>query len=60
MAAGYTDLAEELQDVEDGREAMERVVAFEAEHDAQACFPDRRTVSGVTASPDERATRLRA
>lgn len=48
LAAGYTGLAEELQsDVDGGREAMEHVVRFEAEHDAPAYFEDRMTVYEV-------------
>lgn len=50
LAVGYTDLAEELRsDVHDDREAMERVVRFEADHDAPAYF-DRRTVCEAAAS----------
>lgn len=45
LAAGYTDLVEELQsDVDDGQEAMKRVIRFEAEHDAPVYFDDRQTV----------------
>lgn len=45
LAAGYADLAEALaSEVEDGTEALERVVAFEADHDAPAYFDERRTV----------------
>jgi hypothetical protein len=45
LAAGYTDLAEELQsDVDDGQEAVERVIRFESDHDAPVYFEDRRTV----------------
>lgn len=50
LAAGYTDLAEELRsDVDDGREAMELVVRFEADRDAPAYF-DRQTVCEAAAS----------
>ncbi|WP_336345327.1 hypothetical protein [Halalkalicoccus ordinarius] len=54
LAAGYTDLAEELRsDVNDGREAMERVVRFEADRDAPAYF-DRQTVCEAASSePDD-------
>lgn len=45
LATGYTDLAEELQSgVDDGREAMERVIRFESDHDAPIYFEDRQTV----------------
>lgn len=44
LAVAYTDLAEELTTVDDGRAAMERVVRFEAEHDAPAYFDERETV----------------
>ncbi|MFB6095809.1 MAG: hypothetical protein ABEJ74_00280 [Haloferacaceae archaeon] len=50
LAAGYTDLAAELQsDVDDGQVALERVVEFEVEHDAAAYFPDRQTVAAAAA-----------
>lgn len=45
LAAGYEDLADELSgEVTDGREALERVAAFEADWDAPAYFPERQTV----------------
>jgi hypothetical protein len=45
LADAYLTLAEELRsDVDDGREAMERVVRFEADHDAPTYFDDRMTV----------------
>lgn len=51
LAAGYTDLAEDLESgVEDGREALERVLSFEAERDAPAYFDDRQTVLEAAAS----------
>jgi len=49
LAAGYTDLAEELQGTDDGQEALERVVEFEVEHDAPAYFPDRETLCETVA-----------
>lgn len=53
LAAGYTDLAEELRsDVDDGREAIERVVRFEADRDAPAYF-DRRTVCEAALSESD-------
>ncbi|WP_227378886.1 hypothetical protein [Haladaptatus halobius] len=53
LAAGYTDLVEELQsDVDDGRKAMKRVVEFESQHDAPAYFDDRQTVYEAAASSD--------
>lgn len=52
LAAGYTDLAAELQSsVDDGETALERVVHFEADNDAPAYFADRQTmVEAVTES----------
>lgn len=56
LAAGYTDLATELQsEVDDGQQALERVVAFEAEHDAPAYFKDRQTVYEAAAESSESA-----
>jgi hypothetical protein len=50
LAAEYTALAEELAtEVEDGHDAMSRVVRFEADHDAPAYFPDRQTVCEAAA-----------
>lgn len=54
LAAAYVDVAEELEStVEDGREALERVVRFERDHDAPAYFDDRRTVLEAAAGADE-------
>lgn len=45
LAADYTDLATTLQQSEDGwRNALERVIQFEADHDAPAYFQDRQTL----------------
>ncbi len=45
LADGYTSLAEELRsEGEDGREALDRVVQFEADTDAPVYFEDRETV----------------
>ena len=50
LAAGYADLAAELRsEVEDGREAMDRVVRFEVDRDAPAYFDDRQTVCEAAA-----------
>lgn len=57
LAADYTDLAEELhRDVDSGQEAMERVVRFEADHDAPAYFEERQTVYEAAASSRETET----
>lgn len=54
LATGYTELARELEsEVDDGREALERVVAFEAEHDAPVYFEDRQTVYEAAAESSE-------
>lgn len=45
LSSDYADLAEELHaEVDDGQEAMTRVIEFEAEADAPAYFTDRQTV----------------
>lgn len=54
LATGYTELAQELEsEVDDGYEALERVVAFEADHDAPAYFEDRQTVYEAAAESNE-------
>ncbi|ELZ03515.1 thioredoxin domain-containing protein [Natrialba asiatica] len=58
LAADYTELGAELQsDVTDGQEALERVIHFEADHDAPVYFEDRQTVyeAAVASSSDEPA-----
>lgn len=51
LAADYTDLAEELiSEVDDGHEALERVVRFEGEHRAPDYFDDRGTVYEAAAA----------
>lgn len=53
LAAAYTELAEELQStVDDGSEALDRVVRFERDHDAPAYFDDRQTVIEAAAESD--------
>lgn len=45
LAAGYTDLAEELaSSVDDGETALRRVVEFEADNDAPVYFDERQTM----------------
>lgn len=45
LTSAYTDLAATLHsEVSEGGEALERVVQFEADRDAPAYFPDRRTL----------------
>jgi hypothetical protein len=54
LAAAYIDVAEELAStVESGREALERVVRFERDHDAPVYFDDRQTVLEAAAGADE-------
>ena len=58
LAAGYTELAAELESsVEDDAAAFQRVVEFEADHDAPAYFQeqDRETLveAAATAADDE-------
>ncbi|WP_247002525.1 hypothetical protein [Halosolutus gelatinilyticus] len=55
LAVGYTDLAEELStSIDDGREALTRVVEFEADRDAPAYFDDRQTVLEAALEGSER------
>lgn len=45
LADGYGSLADDLRsEVDDGREALDRVVRFEADTDAPVYFDDRQTV----------------
>jgi hypothetical protein len=53
LAVAYTELAEALESVDDGRKALERVVEFEREHDAPAYFDDRRTVLEAAAESSD-------
>ncbi|MXV61738.1 hypothetical protein GS429_06595 [Natronorubrum sp. JWXQ-INN-674] len=56
LAAAYTELAEELQsDVDDGEEALTRILQFEADHDAPAYFDERETLveAAADSQPDE-------
>ncbi len=56
LAADYTELAAELQtDVEDGDEALTRVVQFEADRDAPAYFEERETMLETAQSAGERS-----
>ncbi|PCR91291.1 hypothetical protein [Natrinema ejinorense] len=50
LAAEYTTLAAELvSEVEDGQEALTRIVEFEADADAPAYFDERQTMVEVAA-----------
>ena len=51
LAAAYLELAADLEsEADDAREALERVVRFEADRDAPAYFEDRQTVCEAAAS----------
>ncbi|WP_122090158.1 hypothetical protein [Halalkalicoccus subterraneus] len=53
LADAYLELAGELEGgAEDGREALERVVRFEADRDAPAYFEERETVLETAVSRD--------
>ena len=55
LADGYSSLAEELRsEVDDGREALDRVVRFEADADAPVYFDDRQTVYEAATSEESR------
>lgn len=57
LAEAYIELAEELDStVEDGNEALNRVVRFEHDHDAPAYFEDRRTILEAAATSDTSPT----
>lgn len=54
LAADYADLAAELHsEIDDGHEAMERVIRFELEHDAPVYFDDRQTVAEAAAESND-------
>ncbi|MFC7165311.1 hypothetical protein [Halospeciosus flavus] len=56
LASAYTDLADDLESEDvDGREAMRRVVFFEAKRDAPAYFEDRQTVYEAATGDEEEA-----
>lgn len=51
LAGSYDDLAEELRsDVDDGREAMDRIVEFEAQRDAPAYFEAGTVLEAATSN----------
>ncbi|MFD1563404.1 hypothetical protein ACFR99_07575 [Haloarchaeobius amylolyticus] len=53
VAAGYTDLAEELSaKAEDGQDALIRVVEFESDVDAPAYFDERQTMLEAVAESE--------
>ena len=53
LADGYGSLADDLRsEVDDGREALDRVVRFEADTDAPVYFDDRQTVYEAATSEE--------
>lgn len=44
LSEAYAELAGDLETIEDGATALERVVQFEEDHDAPAYFEDRQTL----------------
>ncbi|WP_226480349.1 hypothetical protein [Natrinema amylolyticum] len=53
LAADYSELAEELSStVDDGEEALTRVIEFEADADAPVYFDERETMVEAAASAD--------
>lgn len=52
LAVGYAELATDLETVDDGREALKRVLEFERDHDAPAYFPERQTVLEAAAGEE--------
>ncbi|MXR50799.1 hypothetical protein GRX03_04155 [Halovenus sp. WSH3] len=44
LSENYAELAADLDTVDGEQEALERIVAFEQEHDASAYFDDRQTL----------------
>ena len=54
LATDYVELADELRsEVDDGREALDRVVRFEVERDAPAYFGERQTVCEAASDADD-------
>jgi hypothetical protein len=54
LSAAYTELAAELDEtVEDGQDALARIVKFERDHDAPAYFDERTTVLEAVAESNE-------
>ncbi|WP_254525115.1 hypothetical protein [Natrinema caseinilyticum] len=54
LAAGYTELAEELPSAaDDGAEALTRIVEFEADADAPAYFDERQTMVEAAMSQND-------
>lgn len=54
LAGAYTDLAEELaDDVDDGEDALSRVLEFEADRDAPAYFDERETMLEAAAQSSD-------
>ncbi|RXK50391.1 hypothetical protein [Halorientalis pallida] len=56
LAVGYTELATDLDEADDGRAALKRVLEFEQERDAPAYFPDRQTVLEAAAESGDDAS----
>jgi len=52
LAGAYIELAEEIESAVEGREALDRVVRFERDHDAPVYFDDRRTILEAVAESD--------
>lgn len=50
LAAAYLEVAGDVEDCDDWRSALERVVEFERDRDAPAYFPDRQTVLEAAAA----------
>lgn len=53
MAAGYVELAEELDDTDEWKTALESVIAFERDHDAPVYFEERTTILEALADDEE-------
>lgn len=54
LSEAYAELAAEVDtDVDDGQDALERVVRFERDHDAPAYFDDRQTLLEAAAESGE-------
>lgn len=54
LSEAYAELAAELDaDLDDGQDALERVVRFERDHDAPAYFDDRQTLLEAAAESGE-------
>ncbi|RQH01928.1 hypothetical protein [Natrarchaeobius oligotrophus] len=56
LAAGYTELAGDLEGTDEASDALDRIVEFELENDAPAYFDERETLCEAAAEQAETTT----